>query len=605
MTSAVWDHYEKVIEDKKITGAVCKTCGDKLKYSTSGMKYHTSTKHQIVINLGGHPTQSSTNQPNNVQRIDNFFPLIKRKSLSEILARLCAQDGLAFSLIAKSSTISPMISKLGFGDTPSSPETVRKYVMDYAEKVKENYKVELNKAKQEVGLLSISFDEWTSLKNRRYLNLIVHSHNSMWDLGLVRILGHTNSELTIIDITTRLEEFNLAMGDIIGMMADGASINGAIADRLGISNQKCLAHGLQLAIKSTFYNENSNSFEDEYDELGQLAFDDEEEDYEFKNENIRAMIKKVRKTSTLFRKSAVKNDELQKCVKSEFGKELNLIKDCPTRWNSLVLMLDRFYELRFCVTQTLMKLESEISFSREELDSVKMLADSLKPVQACILVICKKTCTLYEAHCSIEVALDELKLLNTEMSIELMKNVIEQLQTRFSTFYYLQIYLEDKNLVNEPQYFQKPDTYLFENMKTDLYQLLEYADDDPHMEDELDENDNLAAIVEPLSNKRKINYNDQFYTKIEAKKQKTSQPATSLKDRLALEFKVFEKSGHRGTLLSKLLLITKTLRPTSCDCERAFSVAGLFCNKLRSNMTDNTLSNLCLLKSFFNNHFNG
>ena len=42
-----------------------------------------------------------------------------------------------------------------------------------------------------------------------------------------------------------------------------------------------------------------------------------------------------------------------------------------------------------------------------------------------------------------------------------------------------------------------------------------------------------------------------------------------------------------------------TIRPTSVDAERAFSIAGYFCNKLRSRLSDESLSMLCFLKSYF------
>ena len=44
-----------------------------------------------------------------------------------------------------------------------------------------------------------------------------------------------------------------------------------------------------------------------------------------------------------------KNDTLQKYVAAEFGKQITLIKDCKTRWNSLLSMLLRAYLLKNCI----------------------------------------------------------------------------------------------------------------------------------------------------------------------------------------------------------------------------------------------------------------
>ena len=72
-------------------------------------------------------------------------------------------------------------------------------------------KSEIDKAKCNVGWLSISFDELASTKNRRYIldtgaqDLGMHSNDAFWNLGLIRIEGKTNYMLSTRDISTRLE----------------------------------------------------------------------------------------------------------------------------------------------------------------------------------------------------------------------------------------------------------------------------------------------------------------------------------------------------------------------------------------------------------------
>lgn len=36
---------------------------------------------------------------------------------------------------------------------------------------------------------SLTFDEWTSMKNRRYININVHANDTFWNLGLARVHG--------------------------------------------------------------------------------------------------------------------------------------------------------------------------------------------------------------------------------------------------------------------------------------------------------------------------------------------------------------------------------------------------------------------------------
>lgn len=52
------------------------------------------------------------------------------------------------------------------------------------------------------------------------------------------------------------------------------------------------------------------------------------------------MIGKVRKVAIMFKRSPTKNDDvLQKYVQLDFGKEISLISDCKTRYDSIIFVL--------------------------------------------------------------------------------------------------------------------------------------------------------------------------------------------------------------------------------------------------------------------------
>jgi len=142
----------------------------------------------------------------------------------------------------------------------------------------------VEQAKNEIGYLSISFDEWTSLKHRKYMALIVHFDVTMWHLGLIRIRGKTNHFLVVADIDQKLESFDLCQDDLISMITDSASINAAIAKDLNKNHQKCLAHAFQLAIKLTFYQcdeiDDEQNCEIDDDKADDVYQDDEDEKYE-------------------------------------------------------------------------------------------------------------------------------------------------------------------------------------------------------------------------------------------------------------------------------------------------------------------------------------
>lgn len=89
-------------------------------------------------------------------------------------------------------------------------------------------------------------------------------------------------------------------------------------------------------------NDSDNEDQDEYDDEI-LVYDT------FIGRKIESMmeikLEPLRKIVNLFRKSTVKNNVLQPYVKVEFQKELELLLDVKTRWNSIETMVDRAFML--------------------------------------------------------------------------------------------------------------------------------------------------------------------------------------------------------------------------------------------------------------------
>ena len=251
--------------------------------------------------------------------------------------------------------------------------------------------------------------------------LSLHSVENFWNLGLIRIEGKTNNILSThsLDISTRLNLFGISLEYLVAMMSDGASINAAISEETDLVQQKCFAHGVQLAVNLVLYNVAAN--------------------------------------------------------KEDYG-------------------------------------------------------DS-----------------------------------------------------------------DDKDLVLRPKYFKMPTK---SHIKLAMLSLIGKIKESVEPE-----GDDSVADEPTFQNKRNPSEEMDFYQKLEAKKMKPSTPKPSLDKLLALEMSTFDKTGQKGPLLQKNLLITQTIRPTSCDCERAFSIAGYFCSKLRSRLSDESLNSLCFLKSYFNNHY--
>ena len=67
------------------------------------------------------------------------------------------------------------------------------------------------------------------------------------------------------------------------------------------------------------------------------------------------------------------------------------------------------------------------------------------------------------------------------------------------------------------------------------------------------------------------------------------------------DFAIFKKMGQRPEKLQKLFEALTTIKPSSTEAERTFSVSSHFCGKLRTRLSDYSLNCLVFLKYFYIN----
>ena len=139
-------------------------------------------------------------------------------------------------------------------DVPKSATTIRNMVIDYGKMIQQRYKLELINMKKQNRKFSLSFEEWSSLKNRRYLNLNVHIQNKFWNLGLVRVHGSLPAESCIKLIEERMDLFGLNVHeDVVCIATDGAAVMLKVGKLLCCEQQLCFAHGIHLAVLDDLY----------------------------------------------------------------------------------------------------------------------------------------------------------------------------------------------------------------------------------------------------------------------------------------------------------------------------------------------------------------
>lgn len=574
------------------------------------------------------------------------------RSLPATLSRLVALDGIPFSKFCTSEDLRRLLSLNNPEKIPKSPNTIKKIVLEYGQQIFTGVVEEISQRKIRGDSFSISCDEWTSVRNRRYLNVNLHASDTFWNLGLVRIHGSLPAEKCVELLKQKLIEFSLSFNNIISIITDGAAIMKKTCELAKINNQVCMAHAIQLAVIKVLYKkcnveareddchivhiadcqDSDSDLEESDNEEGddglQISYDftssADPQEILFQSGELNVLIMKIRKVIRLFRKSPTKNDDiLQRHVKEEKGKELSLTLDSKTRWNSLLAMLERFFDLKNSVRKSLIDLKSDISFTEDEMELLSNTISALQPIKIAVEALCRADIDLYVADAALEFMLQELATQSFFLSNNLKEELIERIKERRTIYSDILQYLYAPEKLNEKDNYGIFNNVSRNNLMKAIVELVNSIienNGDEGIEGVIaDEDDNdlqsTAATTSstPITTEENISgkntpsiplsIEDKFDQFMKSKTATTAKidpvKKNSVKNIVKKEMNYFEDQKIQGKLLQMVFKALKSIKPTSVESERAFSNAGLICTKLRSRLGDESLNTLSFLRSHF------
>lgn len=463
--NSVWNYF---MREEKGQLAQCKfeDCKKILKSGGGTTSLHNHLKtHQIVVVKEKSKDESS----NKIKKIDNYFKK-DEDSLKLRLSRMTSLDGIPFSVFITSKDMRDMIKSMGFKEKlPNSSTSIRQIVMEYSKNVREMQIKEIQKIKIDGSKFSVIFDEWSSKKNRRYLNIILKSESSQfWNIGLIRIKESFTWDIGLKMVQEKLKSYDLCLQkDIIAIVTDGCAVNIKIAKEADIFQQLCLAHMLQLCISDVLYPKKRKKIDDIVsstiiESVSEYEFDSDNDEFmvyiesiedEIIHQDYGPIISKVRKIINLFKRSSVKNDILQKYVVSDFNKEISLDIDCKTRWSSLLMMLEKFLKLKNCIKKALIDIESRESLEDSDFSHIKDVVESLQPFKLAVDALCRRDSTLLSADIVLGFC---LKTINNQKS-NIGSDLYESLKIRISQ--------RRTQLSSLMQYLHTGKMYLYLKMK--------------------------------------------------------------------------------------------------------------------------------------------
>lgn len=226
-SSFVWDYFVK--EGTKSARCIVDQCGKVLAAGSgaSNLSKHLRIFHAVVDKDGNEAGSSestaqdvSVDKPTSSKRQRTINDCFKFTSFEETIARLVAQDGLTFKQITESTYIRQALAR----DFPS--KTIPKNQSGMAEIVEKFYKdskqqtiEKLGKLKQQGLRFSATLDEWTSLKNTRYININIHysisiNKTAYINLGMVEIVGSCPAD-KMLELVSCLVYFTLDFDNFV------------------------------------------------------------------------------------------------------------------------------------------------------------------------------------------------------------------------------------------------------------------------------------------------------------------------------------------------------------------------------------------------------
>ena len=547
--------------------------------------------------------------------LDRF--VFRKGCLEEILARFAARDGLSFLQIANSVDLRKGLVAQGYQDIPKSGTGVAMKISKFAQGLVAKNKEEIGWCKQTIKP-SIVFDEWTSCASKRFVNIVLLGDCNFWNLGLIRILGSATAQHCLSLVKERLRLYNVNFyNDIACIITDGCNVMKGIGTIIKpVHQQLCFAHAIQLAVVKTLYTEQVSSpsgmetnvaeddevYESDDDEGSGGIILEKEKPVRF-NDVYGPLIKKVRATVSIFRRSPLKNEVLQKYSKSEIGKELKLIMDCKTRWNSLCVMLARCLEMKYCILFAQIELKINPLLSEDDFDKIKQICDVLEPTKKTVELLCRRDANLIKTDAALLFLLDHLQEMQTSVSVDLYTNLVSEIQARRTIASDALKYLHCGNIKSKIFQHLRIHTPSKRQAITFIISLASKFTDD--LVEFMDEQEDEDIRDEEPAKKAKLDFskaiNLAFNESMQSKPADGQETNVSKHDEIATEVQLFEMNGklHRGPNLEFVYKSLLSVTPTSVESERAFSAAGYLCNKFRSRLSDENLNNLLFLRAHF------
>ena len=198
-------------------------------------------------------------------------------------------------------------------------------------------------------------------------------------------------------------------------------------------HQLCYNHGIHLAVVDVIYKSITNSNVDQSDSDSDITVNEynptsdefSESDIDVdtvaqrdKGDDKNTALQMVRKIVKFFKCSPKRNSIQQEYVKEKYGISLSLLLDCKTRWNSIVIMVERFLKVVDKVWKALEDFCSLTLLNENNVPVFSNICNALKPIKLAAEALGRRDLNLIMAYAISKFLLESLRENNDNFSLE-------------------------------------------------------------------------------------------------------------------------------------------------------------------------------------------
>lgn len=315
----------------------------------------------------------------------------------------------------------------------------------------------------------------------------------------------------------------------------------------------------------------------------------------------RYVLKRIRKTVKLFRKSPVKNAILQEKIINKFHKSYQLCADVKTRWNSTEGMLERFIKTFDCIKDALADIGLTDLILDSDLDVAKSLFEALQPIRLASEALGRRDATLLSAEGTLSFLYTKLKESGSTIGHDLYDAITNRINQRRNKELVTTLkYLQGLPLSSIPDLENSSKSQMTKFIKEHGVRLIRgYLKQIGEVGTDAEPIAGPSSRVEVESGPSNLREELESAIKVFVCPGQPDAAMIDIAKVITKELSLFELHGRLSRNLKILFDALNSIKPTSTDSERVFSDSANICSKKRTLLADTNVNNLCFLKSYF------